>query len=377
MNNRIYLSPPHMGGSEMQFIREAFEQNWIAPIGPNVENFEKELAEYLGVKHVAAVSSGTAAIHLALINLGVGKDDEVIVSSLTFSATVNPVVYQHAKPVFVDSEKETWNMCPDILRKAVEDRIKSGKLPKVIIPVHLYGIPANIREILNVAREFGIAVIEDAAESLGATYEGKHTGTFGEMGVLSFNGNKIITTSGGGALISDNEEAIKHARYLATQARDNFPWYHHTEIGYNYRMSNVVAGIGRGQLQVLNDRVEKRREVFNFYREIFKDIDGITFCSELPQTRSTRWLSCILIDHKKTGGKSPSGLIREMEKHNIECRHIWKPMHLQPVFEKYPAYTNGISENIFNNGVCLPSGTSMTENDLQRIKNVIFEYFKH
>lgn len=364
-----------MGGSEMKYIQEAFEQNWIAPIGPNVDYFEKELADFLNVRYVAALSSGTAAIHLALINLGVSPDDEVLVSSLTFSATVNPIVYQKAIPVFVDSEKDTWNMCPELLCDAIEKRIKTGKKPKAIILVHLYGVPAKLDEIMAVATKYEIPVIEDAAESLGATFHGKHTGSFGEMGILSFNGNKIITTSGGGALVSDNEQHIKHARHLATQARDSFPWYHHSEIGYNYRMSNIVAGIGRGQMMVIGDRVSKRREIFQFYQNIFRNVQGVSMCKELPETHSTRWLSCILIDFEQTGGKTPEGLIEAMEKQNIECRHIWKPMHLQPVFEKYPACTNGVSEEIFKTGVCLPSGTSMSENDMKRIEEVIREFF--
>ncbi|HRZ49153.1 MAG TPA: DegT/DnrJ/EryC1/StrS family aminotransferase, partial [Bacteroidales bacterium] len=269
MKSRIYLSSPHMSGFEQKYIRQAFKQNWIAPIGPNVDAFEQELASELGVKHVAAVASGTAAIHLALINLGIGRDDEVVVSTFTFSATVNPVVYQGAVPVLVDSEPETWNMDPALLEQAIEDRIrKTGRKPKAIVLVHIYGMPARIREIMEIAERYDIPVVEDAAESLGSTYHGKATGTFGSMGILSFNGNKIITTSGGGALVSDNEAFIRHARFLATQARDQAPWYQHSHIGYNYRMSNVVAGIGRGQLEVLYDRVKARRRIFKWYTEL-------------------------------------------------------------------------------------------------------------
>lgn len=375
MNKRIYLSPPHMGGDELKFINEAFDQNWIAPVGPNVDAFEKELSEYLGVSHVAVVASGTAALHLALINLGVQSGDEVIVSSLTFSASVNPIVYQGAQPVFVDSESESWNMCPELLRKAIEDRISRGKKPKALIPVHLYGLAARIDEIVKIANEFDIPVVEDAAESLGTTFMGRATGTFGTMGVLSFNGNKIITTSGGGALISDNEEFIKHSRFLATQARDNFPYYHHTHIGYNYRMSNIVAGIGRGQLQVLDQRIQTKRDLFQFYKHMFRDVPGITLCQEPEGSRSNHWLSCILIDRELTGGKTPEGLIEALEADNIESRRIWKPMHLQPVFQGSPAYLNGTAERIFAEGVCLPSGTAMSDEELNRVARVINTYF--
>jgi len=375
MNQRIFLSPPHMSGHEMKYIQEAFDQNWVAPIGPNVDQFEKELAEYLGVRYVAALASGTAAIHLALINLGVGQDDEVLVTSLTFSASVNPIVYQKAIPVFIDSEEKTWNMCPVMLRKAIEDRLSKGKKPKAIIPVHLYGIVAEIDEILKIANEFEIPVIEDAAESLGSKFHNKQTGTFGDMGVFSFNGNKIITTSGGGALCSDNEQYIRNARFLATQARDNFPWYHHSHIGYNYRMSNVVAGIGRGQLSVLDERVLQRRKIFEFYKELFSQVQGISVSSEPENAFSNRWLSCILIHPEKTFGKTPAGLIEVLEKENIEARHIWKPMHTQPVFENYPAYMNGTSERIFEQGVCLPSGSAMTQKELARIEEVLRNYF--
>jgi len=375
MNKRIYLSPPHMGGEELKYIHQAFDQNWIAPVGPNVDQFEKELSAYLGVSHVAAVSSGTAALHLGLINLGIQAGDEVIVSTLTFSASVNPIIYQNAVPVFVDSEKETWNMCPDLLKKAIEDRISKGKKPAAILPVHIYGIPANMDKIMAVANEFGIPVIEDAAESLGSTFNGKHTGSIGTMGVLSFNGNKIITTSGGGALISENEDFIKNARFLATQARDKSPYYHHTQIGYNYRMSNILAGIGRGQLEVLDDRVRGKREVFEFYENMFAEIPGVTFCDELAGSFSNRWLSTILIDKNISGGKTPEGLVAAFESEDIESRHIWKPMHLQPVFEKHPAYLNGIAEQIFQQGLCLPSGTAMSDNEFGRIARTVRNYF--
>lgn len=377
MKPRIYLSSPHMGGSEMKYIEEAFEQNWIAPIGPNVDAFEAELAGKLGVKHVAAVSSGTAAIHLALINLGIKPGDEVIVSSFTFSATVNPIVYLGALPVFVDSESETWNMDPALLMQAIEERItKTGRKPAAIIVVHIYGMPARIDILKEIADSYSIPLVEDAAESLGSLYEGMNTGTFGSMGILSFNGNKIITTSGGGALLSDNEDFIINARFLATQARDKAPWYQHSHIGYNYRMSNVVAGIGRGQLQVLDSRVEARRRNFRFYKEVFHDIRGITFLEEYEGAYTNHWLTCITIDPKQTGGVTHLDLIQKMAEDNVESRHIWKPMHLQPVFMNYPAFTNGISEEIFNTGVCLPSSSNLIEEEKERIRNIIHSIFK-
>lgn len=376
MKPRIYLSSPHMSGLEQGYIHQAFEQNWIAPIGPNVDAFEQELAHALGVKHVAAVASGTAAIHLALINLGIGRDDEVVVSTFTFSATVNPVVYQGAVPVLVDSEPETWNMDPRLLEQAIEDRIrKTGRKPKAIVLVHIYGMPSQISEITDIANRYEIPVVEDAAESLGSTYHGKATGTFGSMGILSFNGNKIITTSGGGALVSDNEAFISHARFLATQARDQAPWYQHSHIGYNYRMSNVVAGIGRGQLQVLPDRVEARRRVFDWYRELFNGIQGVSFLPEPEGFHANRWLTCITLDPALTR-VTPQGLMQALADDNIEARPIWKPMHLQPVFADCPAFVNGISEDIFTRGLCLPSGSNMSAGDLNRIAEVITAVFK-
>lgn len=374
MKKRIYLSPPHMGGHEMKYIEEAFAQNWVAPIGPNVDHFERELAEYLGVKHVAALASGTAAIHLALINLGVGPGDEVLVSSLTFSATVNPILYLGATPVFIDSENQSWNMCPQLLAWAIEDRINNGKKPKAILVVHLYGMVAQMDAILDIANEYEIPVIEDAAESLGSRYDGKHCGTLAQMGIFSFNGNKIITTSGGGALCSDNEKFIQHARFLATQARDNYPWYHHTHVGYNYRMSNIVAGIGRGQLEVIEERVKARRKIFDFYYNLLSNVEGITFPVEASNTFSNRWLTCIILNPEFFKTKTPSGLISLFEENNIEARHIWKPMHTQPVFAHYPAFLNGVSEYIFQNGICLPSGSAMTDEDLERIGIVLKKY---
>jgi dTDP-4-amino-4,6-dideoxygalactose transaminase len=372
MKSRIYLSSPHMSGHEMPYIEEAFARNWIAPIGPNVDAFEAELGQKLGIGHVAAVASGTAAIHLALINLGVGAGDEVLVSTFTFSASVNPIVYQGATPVFVDSERETWNMDPVLLEEAIVERIKAtGKKPKALIVVHIYGMPAKMDQLMEIAGRYDIPVIEDAAESLGSLYKERPTGTFGTMGILSFNGNKIITTSGGGALVSDNEAFIRHARFLSTQARDNAPWYQHSHIGYNYRMSNIVAGIGRGQLRVLDQRVEARRRVYDWYRELFAGNEGIGFLPEPDGAFSNRWLTCITVDPEKTGGITHLDIMNKLADDNIESRHIWKPMHLQPVFASSPAYINGISEHIFNHGLCLPSGSNMTWEDLVRIENAL------
>ncbi|HAN19358.1 MAG: pyridoxal phosphate-dependent aminotransferase [Bacteroidetes bacterium GWC2_33_15] len=376
MNKKIWLSSPHMSGNELKYIHQAFDENWVAPLGPNVNGFENELQNYLHINHVAALSSGTAAIHLALILLGVEQGDEVLVSSFTFSATVNPIVYQKAIPVFIDSEKDTWNMDPGLLEKAINDRIKTGKKPKAIIVVHLYGMPAQIEKIIDIANKYEIPVIEDAAEALGSKYNGKACGTFSLMGILSFNGNKIITTSGGGALISNNDEYINKSRFLATQARDNAPHYQHSHIGYNYRMSNIVAGIGRGQLEVIDERVKQRRANHLFYKEIFKNIKGVTILDE-PDNKfySNFWLTTILIDPKVTNGISRETLRLAFESENIESRPLWKPMHLQPVFEKHPAYLSGCSEKLFENGLCLPSGSNLTNSDKERISKVLNNIF--
>ncbi len=367
MNKKIWLSPPHMGGREVDYVREAFESNWVAPMGPNVDMFEKDLADYCGVKHVAALSSGTAAIHLALIILGVGRGDEVLASSFTFSATVNPIVYQGATPVLIDSEPGTWNMCPDLLEEAIRDRLKKGKRPAAIIPVHLYGMPARMERIMKIAREYGIPVIEDAAEALGSRYRGQMLGSFGDVSVLSFNGNKIITTSGGGALLSGNQDHIRKARFLSTQSREDAPHYQHSQIGYNYRMSNVVAGIGRGQMEVIGLRVEQRRKNNAFYREVLEGANGISFQEEPDDTfYSNYWLTAITVD-PKSGTKV--GDIREsMEKEQIDSRPLWKPMHLQPVFADCPAYVNGVSEELFDRGICLPSGTGLTREEKMTIR---------
>jgi dTDP-4-amino-4,6-dideoxygalactose transaminase len=367
MEKKIWLSSPHMSGNEMKYINEAFDTNWIAPLGPNVNAFESELAEYLKISNVAVLSSGTAAIHLALIILGIKPGDEVISTSFTFSATVNPIAYLGAIPILIDSEKETWNMNPELLEMAIKDRISKGRKPKAIIAVHLYGMPAKIVEIMRIADRYEIPVIEDAAEALGSKIDNKACGTFGAMGILSFNGNKIITTSGGGALVSNNPEYIQKARFLATQARDNAPHYQHSQIGYNYRMSNVLAGIGRGQLEVIEERVAKRRSNFEFYYKNFSHLKGVSFLKEQQHLYSNRWLTTIIIDPEKTNNLSVTDIRHCLDKNNIESRPLWKPMHLQPIFENYPSYTNGVSEKLFEYGLCLPSGTNMTDEDLDRV----------
>lgn len=370
-NPKIWLSSPHMGDNEFNFVKEAFDTNWIAPLGPHVNGFEHDLEEFTGSKYAAALSSGTAALHLALIMLGVGPGDEVICQSFTFSATANPIVYLGALPVFIDSEADTWNMDPILLEQAIKDGIAKGKKPKAIVPVHLYGMPAKIEQIMAIANRYDVPVIEDAAEALGSTINGKAAGTFGVMGILSFNGNKIITTSGGGALISDEEKFITQSRFLATQARDNAPHYQHSQIGYNYRMSNVCAGIGRGQMQVLADRVNQRRKVYEYYVANLSNLPGITFLPEPDGYFSNRWLTTILVDPEKANGIDREAIRISLEKENIESRPLWKPMHLQPVFQKYSSYINGISEQLFNTGLCLPSGSNLTENDLNRVVNNI------
>lgn len=372
-NKRIWLSLAHMGGTEQDFIKEAFDTNWVVPMGPNVDAFEADLASFLGGNtYVAALSAGTAALHLGLILLGVKAGDEVLCQSFTFSASANPITYLGATPIFIDSEKDTWNMSPEHLERAIKDRIAKGKTPKAIIPVHLYGMPAKMDEILQIAKKYEIPILEDAAEALGSTYKGIHCGVLGDIAALSFNGNKIITTSGGGALISQNEEYVKKSRFLATQARDNAPHYQHSHIGYNYRMSNVVAGVGRGQMQVLAKRVEQRRANNTFYREQLAGIDSISFQTE-PSVDfySNYWLTSILIDPTKSNGKTREDLRLALEKANIESRPLWKPMHLQPIFENCPFYGDGTSEALFDNGLCLPSGSILTKDELQHVVEVI------
>ncbi len=387
-SEKIWLSSPHMGGTEQNFVNEAFDTNWIAPLGPNVNNFEADLQSYNKVGHAAALSSGTAALHLALILNNIGPGDLVFVQSFTFSATVNPIVYQGATPVFIDSEEGTWNMCPIQLEKAIKSAFEgtlspasggqpqaTNYKPKAIMPVHLYGMPANMEAIMAIAKKYNLVVIEDAAESIGSTIGGKFTGTFGNMGVYSFNGNKIITTSGGGALVSENSELIKKARFLATQARDDAPHYQHSHVGYNYRMSNVLAGIGRGQMQVLNDRVAQRRSNFERYVKYFagwnkKGFD-IRFQVEPDGSASNRWLTCILVNPDTNKGLTREMLRLAMEKENIECRPLWKPMHLQPIFEHYPYMGKSVCEDLFEIGLCLPSGSSLGDEDFKRIFTVL------
>jgi len=366
MKEKIWLSSPHMGEKEMGYVQEAFATNWIAPLGPNVNGMEHDLESFLGNNvHVAALSSGTAALHLALVILGVKAGDEVICQSMTFSASANPIVYQGASPVFVDSEEITWNMSPEYLEEAILDRIKNGKKPKAIIVVHLYGMPARMTEIMTIARRYEIPVVEDAAEALGSTYKGRAVGTFGDMGILSFNGNKIITTSGGGALVSANAEYIDQARFLATQARDYAPHYQHSQIGYNYRMSNVCAGIGRGQMEVLTKRVDQRRYNFDFYKKALADINGIQFIADPGKDfYSNHWLTTILVD---SNDFSIIDIQQALNDDNIDCRPLWKPMHMQPVFKNALYYGNGVSERLFDKGLCLPSGSNLTDEELNRV----------
>ncbi|GIJ97710.1 pyridoxal phosphate-dependent aminotransferase [Capnocytophaga stomatis] len=371
MNSKVWLSSPHMGGGELKYIHEAFDQNWVAPLGPNVNGFEEDLEKYLGQNvKVAALSAGTAALHLALVALGVKSGDEVICQSFTFSASANPIVYQGATPIFVDSEPQTWNICPQALEDAIKDRISKGKKPKAIIVVHLYGMPAKMDEILQIANRYEIPVVEDAAEALGSTFKGQKCGTFGEMSILSFNGNKIITTSGGGALVCKKAEQKEKVVFLSTQARDNAPHYQHSHIGYNYRMSNITAGIGRGQMEVLDERIAQRRQNHVFYQELFKNFDGITLFTE-PNSDffSNHWLSAITIDSQKTGFDREDLRLKFLED-NIETRPLWKPMHLQPIFANAPYYGGNVSETLFNKGLCLPSGSNMTDEDRERIVKI-------
>lgn len=373
---KIWLSSPHMGGSELKYIQQAFETNWIAPLGPNVDAFEQLLQNFVSTKHAAALSSGTSAIHLALELLDVKYGDYVICQSFTFSASANPILYQGAIPVFVDSEAETWNMSPLYLELAIKECIKRRKKPKAIIVVHLYGMPSKMHEIIDIANLYEIPIIEDAAEALGSHINGKKCGSFGQFGVLSFNGNKIITTSGGGALLSDEESFIIRARYLATQARDPAPHYEHSVIGYNYRMSNICAGIGRGQMEVLNSRIIQRRQNFEFYKKRFTHIPYLKFNTELPGYFSNRWLSCILIDVNKDNKVTREDVRLTLEALNIESRPLWKPMHIQPVFAGSLFFGANVSESLFNKGLCLPSGSNLTMSDLELVGDTIDRLFK-
>ena len=378
MINKIWLSSPHMGGNEMRYVQQAYDTNWVAPLGPNVIGFETALEKYINndVK-VACLSSGTSAIHLALIMLGVKKDDEILCQSFTFSASANPIAYLGAKPIFIDSEINTWNMCPVALENAIKDRIFKGKKPKAIVLVHLYGMPAKIDKILAIASKYEIKLIEDAAEALGSTFKGQKCGAFGDFGILSFNGNKIITTSGGGALVCSTERDKQRVIFLATQARDAAAHYQHSEIGYNYRMSNILAGIGRGQIEVLDQHIQLRRNMNKFYQDLFEGFAGITVFTEPSKDYfSNNWLSCILIDPTNTSFSSED-LRLHLEKNNIESRPLWKPMHLQPVFKDCDYYGGNIAETLFKNGLCLPSGSNLNDVDRERIKTSLLDFFRN
>ena len=368
-NKKIWLSSPHISENEQKYVKEAFDSNWIAPVGPHINLFEEELSKISENINVAVLSSGTAAIHLALVLLGVRRDDFVICSSFTFSASVNPVIYQGAHPIFVDSEKETWNMDPVLLEEAILDKINKNQKPKAIILVHLYGYPAKLDEILAISNKYEIPIIEDAAEALGSTYKGKPLGTFGDIAIYSFNGNKIITTSSGGAILSKDYDMIEKAKFLATQARDDQPHYEHSEIGYNYRMSNVCAAIGIGQLEVLNERVKKRRYIHDFYNHHLSAFKEINFLQELPGYYSNRWLTTIILSENAKINREDIRLMLLSE--NIESRPLWKPMHLQPIFKNHIAFENGVSEDLFNRGLCLPSGSNLIDTDLSRVVNSI------
>jgi dTDP-4-amino-4,6-dideoxygalactose transaminase len=367
---RLYLSSPHMGERERTYVDEAFATNWIAPLGPHVEAFEREFCEQVGAAHAVALSSGTAALHLALLLAGVEPGDDVMVSTLTFSASVNPIVYLGGRPVFIDSDRASWNLDPDLLAEALEERARRNKLPKCIVPVHLYGQSVDMAPVMELSQRYGVRVVEDAAEALGATYRGRAPGTLGWAGIYSFNGNKIITTSAGGMLVSEDEAVIFHARKLATQARDPAPHYQHSEIGYNYRMSNVLAGIGRGQLGVLEERVVARRRNFDFYADALGDLPGLEFMPEAPWGRHTRWLTTLTIDPALFGADRETVRLA-LEARNIEARPVWKPMHLQPVFARYESVGGSVSEHLFERGLCLPSGSNLSPHDLERVVDVV------
>ncbi len=374
---KIWLSSPHMSGNEQKYINEAFESNWVAPLGKNIDEFENQVAHYTGTKYAAAVTTGTAALQLALRLVGVSRGDYVICQSLTFVASANAILYHGAQPIFVDSETKTWGMDPELLEKAILHCMSLEKKPKAIIPVHLYGMPVNMVEIMRIAKKYRIPVIEDAAEALGSSINGKMCGSFGDFGVISFNGNKIITTSGGGMLLSDNPKKIEKAKFLATQARENFPHYQHEEMGYNFRMSNILAGIGRGQMEVLDSRIESRRSNFNYYKEHLSQLPGISFLKELEGSISNRWLTIILLDPKLTGGIGREDLRLALADENIESRPLWKPMHMQPLFESAPYFGKGIAMKLFKHGLCLPSGSNLNNEELDRVIGVIKNVIKH
>jgi dTDP-4-amino-4,6-dideoxygalactose transaminase len=373
--DRLYLSPPHLGRHELNYLHKAIEDNWVAPIGPNLDGFERDICEYTGAQHCVALTSGTAAIHLGLILLGVGPGDIVLCPSFTFVATANPITYLGATPVFVDSEPDTWNLCPERLREAIDNQLRQGHRPKALLVVHLYGMPAKLREILAIAAEYNIPVLEDAAEALGSRYEGTPLGTFGAVGVFSFNGNKILTTSGGGVLVTNNATWAQKARYLATQARDVAPHYQHSETGYNYRLSNLLAGIGRGQMELIEERVKRRREIHAWYREQLAGVLGLQVTPvELAGSRSNRWLTTLLLDPTETS-ITPEQVRLHLETRNIESRPLWKPLHLQPLFATAPMYGGTICADLFARGLCLPSGSAMTEADLRRVTSAVREIF--
>lgn len=375
MTKPILLSTPHMGDRELAFVKEAFDTNWIAPVGPHVDAFEQEFCQVVGASHAAAVTSGTAALHLALRLIGVESGDEVFCSTLTFIASASPITYLGAKPVFVDSDRTTWNINPDLLRESLDKRAKLGKLPKAVVIVHLYGQSADIDPILAACNAYEIPLIEDAAESLGATYKNRSPGTFGKIGIYSFNGNKIITTSGGGMLVSEDESLIQKARFLATQARDPAPHYQHSEIGYNYRLSNVLAGIGRGQLQVLEDRVQARRRNFEVYQQALGNLPGIEFMPEANFGRATRWLTCLTIDPDAFGADREQVRLA-LSQQQIEARPVWKPLHLQPVFAECECVGGAIAEDLFKHGLCLPSGSNLTREDLERVIGAVTAIYR-
>ncbi len=372
MNKRIHLSIAHMGGNEQKYTNEAFEQNWVAPLGPNVDAFEEVVADYSDRAAAAALSSGTAALHLAVKLLDIKQGDTVFCSSLTFIASANPIVYEKAQPVFIDSDRDTWNMSPQALERALKEANENSQLPKAVIIVNLYGQPAKMDELLALCDEYNVPVIEDAAESLGALYKGRKSGSFGKFSIFSFNGNKIITTSGGGMLLADDEELITKARFLATQARDKALHYQHSVAGYNYRLSNVLAGIGRGQMEVLEDRVTRRREIFNIYKEVLGDIPGVDFMPELEKTKSNRWLTALTLNSDKIK-VTPVELINYLAEHNIEARPVWKPLHMQPLFEgcKYYPHEEDVAKDLFENGLCIPSATVMTDEDVHFVADHI------
>jgi dTDP-4-amino-4,6-dideoxygalactose transaminase len=375
--DKIWLSSPHMGGSEQKYIQQAFDTNWIAPVGANIDAFELDLENYLGADHVTALNSGTAAIHLGLVLLGVSDGDDVICQSLTFSASANPILYQGAIPIFIDSETDTWNLCPVALEEAIIDRIKKGKKPKVILAVALYGVPYKIEEIRIIADKYAIPILEDSAEALGSSYKGKRCGTFGDLSTLSFNGSKIITTSGGGAIITATKALKERAIFLATQAKENAPHYQHSEVGYNYRMSNVLAGIGRGQMEVLDEHLDSRRKMHEFYVGLFKSIDGVSVHTVPNEDYfANYWLTAILIDSAESKGITNETVRLKLLEENIECRPLWKPMHLQPIYGNYPYYGSNIAETLFDKGLCLPSGSNLSDEDRARIKSVFLNLFR-